>query len=155
MFSKGQRYFFCMSCDELMLLLELQTRRRLFTLTVSSLSRSGQFQVFSQDISFYLFLLWRSEAFVDFCIDNVFILSVNSVALLWSEFHVITGGCPGDSADDATVYANCLLFVTQTAWKMTLSSPLFVTDLKAWTNCRSRQSSPKKSCRCSTEASKM
>lgn len=158
MFSKGQRDI-CYS----------NIRRGLFTLKVPSLSRSLLFKVFSHDSAQRHSWTWHDTSlFISYCgglkhlfiylfffIDNVLILSVNDVALLWSEFHVITGGCPGPSADVAMVNANRLLFVTQTAWKMTSSYPLFVTDLKAWTSYRSRQSSPKKSCRCSTGASKM
>lgn len=152
-----------MSCDELTGTARVTDEERslhfkglvtvpLITLEIFSHGFAQRLSWTSHDTSLYISYC---EAFVDFFIDNVFILSVNDVALLWNEFHVITGGCPGHSSDVAIINANRLLFVTQTAWKMTSSYPLFVTDLKAWTSCRSRQSSPKKSCRCSTGASKM
>lgn len=146
-------------------------RRGLFTLKVSSLSRSLTFKVFSRGSAHFLYctelyttplylllwstgqvcthIIWRFEMFWWWFLCS---WCLHFVCKWWSDTHQEV--VQDQDVGVAVVNAKRVLFVTQTAWKMTSSYPPCVTDLRAWTSCRSRQSSPKRSCRCSTGASK-
>lgn len=153
MFCKGHWYFFKTAWDKLPVAAGVTHERPLHAkglLTLPFVKVKGLFSSSTLRLTYFFIALYWQVFFFFTCI----IWRSGFGRRSYSGDSSVPG-VPAHGVDVAAVNAKRALFVTQTAWKMTSSSPLCVTDLKAWTSCRNRQSSPKRSCRFSTGASKM